>query len=148
MEFRILGPLEVVDDGQQVDLGGAKQRALLAVLHLHANEVVSTDALIYTLWEEEMPETGRKALQVSVSQLRKALGKDRLQTKAAGYMLRIEDAVKPEQSPATTRFRMRWSRPPRPPRPRRRESPRSPPTRGGIRRRRRGASPSPPAHPG
>jgi DNA-binding SARP family transcriptional activator len=83
MEFRILGPLEVVDDGQQVDLGGAKQRALLAVLHLHANEVVSTDALIYTLWEEEMPETGRKALQVSVSQLRKALGKDRLQTKAA-----------------------------------------------------------------
>jgi hypothetical protein len=147
MEFRVLGPLEVLEDGRQVDLGGAKQHALLAILLLHANEVVSTDRLIDALWEDEAPETGRKALQVYVSQLRKALGKDRLQTKAPGYMLRIEDAAKPEQRPATTRFRMRWSRPPQPPWPRRRESPRSPPTRGGIRCRRRGASPSPPAHP-
>jgi Bacterial transcriptional activator domain len=91
MEFRILGPLEVLEDGRHIDLGGAKQRALLAVLLLHANEVVSTDALIDALWEEDTPESGRKALRVYVSGLRKVLGKDRLETKAAGYLLRIED---------------------------------------------------------
>ena len=90
MEFRILGPLEVLEDGRQIDLGSAKQRALLAVLLLHANEVVSTDRLIDALWEDDSPETGRKTLQVYVSQLRKALGKERLQTQAPGYMLRVE----------------------------------------------------------
>jgi DNA-binding SARP family transcriptional activator/tetratricopeptide (TPR) repeat protein len=91
MEFRILGPLEVLENGRTVDLGGAKQRALLAILLLHANEVVSTDRLIDALWEDEPPETGRKALQVYVSQLRKALGKERLQTRAPGYLLRVEE---------------------------------------------------------
>ncbi len=90
MEFRILGPLEVFENGQQIDLGGAKQRALLAILLVHANEVVSTDRLIDALWEEEAPETGRKALQVYVSQLRKVFGKERLQTKPPGYRLRVE----------------------------------------------------------
>jgi DNA-binding SARP family transcriptional activator len=90
MEFRILGPLEVVEKGRQLELGGAKQRALLAVLLIHANEVVSTDRLIEALWEEDVPESGRKALQVYVSGLRKALGKERLQTRAPGYLLRVE----------------------------------------------------------
>ncbi|MBA3376272.1 MAG: winged helix-turn-helix domain-containing protein [Actinobacteria bacterium] len=90
MEFRILGPLEVLENGRQVDLGGAKQRALLAVLLLHANEVVSTDRLIDALWEEDAPETGRKALQVYVSQLRKALGKERIATRSPGYRLQVE----------------------------------------------------------
>ena len=90
MEFRILGPLEVVDDGRHIELGGAKQRALLAMLLLHANEVVSTDRLIDALWDQEAPETGRKTLQVYVSQLRKSLGKERLQTRAPGYLLRVE----------------------------------------------------------
>jgi eukaryotic-like serine/threonine-protein kinase len=90
MEFRILGPLEVVENGRQLELGGAKQRALLAILLLHANEVVSSDRLIVALWEDDAPETGRKALQVYVSQLRKALGRERLQTKAPGYILRVE----------------------------------------------------------
>ena len=84
MEFRILGPLEVLSDGQAVDLGGAKQRALLAVLLLYANHVVSRDRLIDALWEDDPPETAAKALQVYVSQLRKLLGKERLQTKAPG----------------------------------------------------------------
>ena len=78
MEFKILGPLEVLVDGRPLELGGAKQRALLTVLLLHANEVVSSDRLIDALWEEEAPETGRKALQVYISQLRKALGKERM----------------------------------------------------------------------
>jgi DNA-binding SARP family transcriptional activator len=91
MEFRILGPLEVLEEGGQVDLGGAKQRALLAILLLHANEVVSQDRLIEALWEEDPPETALKALQVYVSQLRKVLGKERLETRAPGYRLRVTE---------------------------------------------------------
>ena len=90
MEFRILGPLEVLSDGRPLDLGGQKQRALLTLLVVEANRVVSTDRLIEALWEEEAPETAQKALQVYVSQLRKVLGPERLTTKAPGYLLRVE----------------------------------------------------------
>ncbi len=89
MEFRILGPLEVLSDGQAVDLGGAKQRALLAVLLLDANNVVSNDRLIDALWEDDPPETAHKALQVYVSGLRKLLGKERVQTRPPGYLLQV-----------------------------------------------------------
>jgi class 3 adenylate cyclase len=90
MDFRILGPLEVVEDGRALDLGGAKQRALLALLAIHANRVVARDQLIEALWDEEPPETAGKALQVYVSQLRKLLGRERLETKSRGYLLRLE----------------------------------------------------------
>src|SRR5437762_3658662 len=90
MEFRILGPLEVLSDGQALDLGGQKQRALLALLLLEANRPVSRDRLIDALWEEEPTPTAQKAIQVYVSQLRKLLGKERLVTKAPGYLLRAE----------------------------------------------------------
>ena len=89
MEFRILGPLEVISDGQVVQLGGAKQRALLAVLLLNANEVVSLDRLIDALWEDDPPDSAPKALQVHVSGLRKLLGKERVQTSPPGYLLRV-----------------------------------------------------------
>src|SRR5213079_2586582 len=89
MDFRILGPLEVVAPDGPVPLGGAKQRALLAVLLLRANEVVSTDRLIDAIWGEEPPETAAKALQVHVSQLRKALGPDVIRTQAPGYALEL-----------------------------------------------------------
>jgi DNA-binding SARP family transcriptional activator len=90
MEFRILGPLEVrAEGGRTLDFAG-KQRALLAVLLLNANEAVSTDRLIEDLWDGDPPETAAKALQVYVSQLRKLLGRDRLQTKTPGYLLRVE----------------------------------------------------------
>src|SRR5207245_5726821 len=91
MEFRILGPLEVLSDGQALNLGGPKQRALLAMLLLRANEVVSSGRLIEALWEEEPPETAPKALQVYVSQLRKLLGRDRLETKAFSYRVRVRE---------------------------------------------------------
>ena len=90
MEFQILGPLEVRIDGRNVDIGGARQRALLAVLLLHPNRVVSTDQLLDALWGEQAPGTGTKALQVYVSRLRKTLGQDRILTKAPGYELRVE----------------------------------------------------------
>jgi DNA-binding SARP family transcriptional activator len=90
MEFGILGPLEVREDGQTVALGAAKQRALLAVLLLNANRVVSSDALMESLWGERPPVTATKALQVYVSQLRRVLGRDRIVTAASGYQLLVE----------------------------------------------------------
>jgi DNA-binding SARP family transcriptional activator/streptogramin lyase len=91
VEFRILGPLEVEDDGRVLALGGAKQRALLAFLVLHANEAVSRDRLIDELWPESAPETAATAVQVYVSHLRKALGRDVIVTQAPGYLIRVED---------------------------------------------------------
>ena len=60
MDFRILGPLEALDGGQPVALGGSKQRALLALLLLHANETLSSDRLIDELWGEQPPATRRQ----------------------------------------------------------------------------------------
>ena len=74
IEFRILGPLEVVENGRPVIVGAPKVRALLAVLLLHRGEVVSTDRLIDALWGERAPATAAKTVQVYVSNLRKALG--------------------------------------------------------------------------
>lgn len=90
MQFRILGPLEVAEGDCLISLAGA-QRALLALLLLSANEVLSADRLIEALWVEELPESGRAALQVRVSQLRKALGGNggRIVTRAPGYLLRV-----------------------------------------------------------
>ena len=98
MEFRILGPLEVCSKGRELSFGGAKQRAVLAILLLHRNEVVSTDRLIDELWGDRPPATAAKTVQVYVSQLRKALrgrsGRDEadsvLVTRAPGYVLRVE----------------------------------------------------------
>src|SRR5947209_9455048 len=92
MEFRILGPLEVADGDVAVALGGVRQRTLLAILLLNANEVVSADRLIDGLWGERSPESGRSALQVRVSQLRKALGAGgaQLLTRASGYVLSLD----------------------------------------------------------
>src|SRR5690348_11127390 len=90
MEFRILGPLEVISDGRVLDLGGHKQRTVLALLLLEPNRVVSSDRLIDALWEDEPPETAQKALQVHVSQLRKLIGRERLETKPTGYVLHVE----------------------------------------------------------
>jgi DNA-binding SARP family transcriptional activator len=91
LEFRLLGPVEAVIDGRPVAMPAAKPRALLAVLLLDRNRVVSVGRLVEDLWGDEPPETATKALQGYVSQLRKALGADRLLTKPPGYSLRIEE---------------------------------------------------------
>jgi DNA-binding SARP family transcriptional activator len=90
MEFRILGPLEVWDEGGEVSLGGRKPRALLAVLLLHPNEVVPAERLIDELWGEDSPERAAAALRVNVSRLRKALPQDVLTTRSPGYVVRVE----------------------------------------------------------
>lgn len=91
LEFRLLGPVEVVADGRPSSLPAAKPRALLAALLLSSNRVVSVDRLIEDLWGDEPPETATKALQGYVSQLRKVLGADRLLTKPPGYSIRVEE---------------------------------------------------------
>src|SRR2546425_2767649 len=91
MEFRILGPLQVLDEGRELPLGGAKQRALLALLLLDPNRVVSRARLIDELWHADPPETARTALQVYISQLRKALGWDLILTQPPGYLIRVSD---------------------------------------------------------
>ena len=78
MEFRLLGPIEAVRDGRSLPLGGAKPRALLALLLLHANEVVSRDRLIEALWPIGRPGAAEHSLDVQVSRLRKAFEPDEL----------------------------------------------------------------------
>jgi DNA-binding SARP family transcriptional activator len=89
-EFRLLGPVEAVVDGTPVQLAAAKPRTLLALLLLERNHVVSNERLIDELWGDDPPAQATKTLQVYVSQLRKALGADRLVTRAPGYSLRVE----------------------------------------------------------
>ena len=91
LDFLILGRLEVRRDGTRLDLGPPKQRAVLALLLLHANRVVPTPRLIDELWGEAPPETARAALQVYVAGLRKALGDGHttLGTKPPGYLLAV-----------------------------------------------------------
>jgi len=90
-EFRILGPLEVLAaDGEPLMVGGLKQRAVLALLLLRANQVVSTEFLIDALWGEHPPRTATTSLQNSISALRKLLGPDVRVTRAPGYRLAVE----------------------------------------------------------
>ena len=89
MEFRILGPLEVLEHDRLLALGGGQQRCLLAVLLLHANEFVSSERLVDALWGQTPPQTAAKTVQVYVSRLRKELGDRRLVT-GPGYMLRVD----------------------------------------------------------
>jgi DNA-binding SARP family transcriptional activator len=92
MRYRILGPLELLDEnGHSVPIGGPRESVLLAVLLLEANRVVSSDRLIEALWGEHPPQTAANALQVHISKLRKTLAVSsadgRLQTKPPGYVL-------------------------------------------------------------
>jgi len=107
MEYRVLGPFEVRAGGRLVELGGDKPRALLAILLLHRNEVVSVDRLIDELWGESPPTTAVRTLHGYVSRLRKALngngarsasagdasarsGNGVLVTRGHGYVLQVE----------------------------------------------------------
>jgi len=93
VEFRILGPLEVVENGEPVALGTLKERLVLGVLLLHANEFVSRERLIDDLWGEAPPATARQAINVYVSKLRKTLGRadsDPIATADGGYRLSVE----------------------------------------------------------
>jgi DNA-binding SARP family transcriptional activator/DNA-binding beta-propeller fold protein YncE len=93
MEYKVLGPLEVADEDREVLLGRGRQRSLLALLLLHANEVVSSERLIDDLWGDAPPPTAAKTVQVYVSQLRKSLRNGEpdgpLLTRGHGYVLKV-----------------------------------------------------------
>ena len=92
MEFRILGDLEVRHDGESIPVGAHQQRAVLAVLVLHAGEVVSADRLIDELWGDQPPARAAKTVQVYVSRLRRALGDataELIATRDHGYVLLV-----------------------------------------------------------
>ena len=93
VEIRVLGPLEALRDGRLVALGGPKPAALLAALALEPGRVVSTDRLVDDLWPAHPPETAVHAVEVYVSQLRKALGPSAIRTRPPGYVLALEDGV-------------------------------------------------------
>ena len=87
-DFRLLGPFEVRANSELLALPGGKPRALLARLLLDADRVVAAETLIESLWGDDVPRSARKVLQGYVSQLRKALGENRIETRAPGYVLR------------------------------------------------------------
>jgi predicted ATPase/DNA-binding SARP family transcriptional activator len=95
MEFRILGPLEALDEGRDVAPSGSKRRALLALLLLHANETLPLERLIDELWADDPPATAARTVQAHVSRLRKALGAGNgengvIVTREHGYELRLD----------------------------------------------------------
>jgi DNA-binding SARP family transcriptional activator/streptogramin lyase len=91
VEWRILGELHVAHQGRTVEIGAGKERALFAMLLLHRNEAVSPDRLADGLWGEAPPAAAAKSIQTYVSRLRKRLPGERLATRPAGYVLRVED---------------------------------------------------------
>src|SRR5262245_55221732 len=90
MEFAVLGPVEVRIDGRVLPLGGPKQRALLALLLLNANAVVSRDRLVDELWGERAPASAQRSLDTYVYRLRTLLGGDRIERQPPGYRLHLE----------------------------------------------------------
>src|SRR5262245_4001490 len=92
LDVRLLGPLEVDSDRGSVALGGGKQRALVCLLALSPGRVVATDRLLDELWGEHPPKTAATSLQNMVSQVRRALGPELVETKPPGYRLRIAPA--------------------------------------------------------
>jgi predicted ATPase/DNA-binding SARP family transcriptional activator len=88
--FRVLGPLEAQRNGRVVELGAPKQRLLLAQLLLNANDVVSREAAVDCLWDDDPPRRTETALQVYVHNLRNAFGRDRIVTRGTGYVLRAD----------------------------------------------------------
>jgi DNA-binding SARP family transcriptional activator len=90
LDFRILGPLEVVDDDGPIRLGGPKQRATLAILLLNVNRVVSVDRLADDLYAGEAPATAVTQVQRQISELRKLLGPAHgIETRPPGYAMRL-----------------------------------------------------------
>lgn len=95
LEFRVLGPLEVVKDGVTIPLHRPRVRALLALLLLHANEVISSDRIIDALWGDDPPQNAANAVQTTVSRLRKQLldgdgaAAELIRTRPPGYVIQV-----------------------------------------------------------
>jgi len=93
MEYRILGPLQVVEDGRPITLERKRLRALLGFFLLHANELVTSDRLVDEVWGPDPPKTASASLQNHISRLRKAVGAEAVVSQQSGYVFRVD----PEQ---------------------------------------------------
>src|SRR5947209_2429385 len=91
MRFLVLGPLEARLDGRELELGAGRQRALLALLLVHAGEALSTERVIDALWDEQPPASAAKVVQGYVSQLRRSLSAKAIETRGSGYVLHDAD---------------------------------------------------------
>ena len=89
MDIRILGPIAAYADDTALNLGGMRERALLALFALSPAETLSTDRLIDELWGEDLPANPANALQALVSRLRRSVGADLILTRPPGYMLDV-----------------------------------------------------------
>ena len=104
-ELRLLGPLEVVSEDSVIDLGGPRQRTLLAFLALNANRVLPRERIIDAMWGDRPPRTAKNALQVAVHGLRRALPAERVQTQGGGYRLELHaDELDLESVPPALRL--------------------------------------------
>src|ERR1700746_787983 len=121
MEFSILGPVEVTVSGRPLELSGARARAVLATLIVHANHVVAAEQLLDELWPSQPADRALASLQVRMSELRKVLrsaadspGAARLSTRPPGYLLRITPtdrlAERPDLQPGSDRRSSRAGR--------------------------------------
>src|SRR5215217_4665550 len=94
LEFRLLGALEVLLDERPLAVTGRRQRALVAILLLHANEVVPRYRLADALWRDRPPDGSANALAALVARLRRVLPREVLATRSGGYELRVDpDAI-------------------------------------------------------
>src|SRR3989304_1129990 len=100
VDFRVLGPIEVVGADGSVVLGGPKQRAGLAHPLVRANRLVTTEALIDAVWPDDPPEAPKVSLRAYVSNLRKALGPSRIEGRASGEALRVDPGLRHADAPA------------------------------------------------
>jgi DNA-binding SARP family transcriptional activator len=90
MEYRVLGPLEALDNGRRLNLGGPRQQAVLASMLVHADQTVALERLVDELWDEAPPETAKKTIRVYVSRLRKLLPDGAIERRPGGYVLRLD----------------------------------------------------------
>ena len=90
VQIRLLGPVAAFAGDEPLQLGGMRERALLALLALSPGQVINTDRLIDELWGEDLPAKPANALQALVSRLRRSIGTDAIATRAPGYLLDID----------------------------------------------------------
>src|SRR5215470_5386359 len=89
MRLRVLGPFHLDDGGRQITIGGVRQRAVLADLLLHANEVMPSEQLLVDLWGEDTLFSAVNVFQAAISRLRRTLPSGRFITSGPGYLLRL-----------------------------------------------------------
>lgn len=108
LEVRLLGPVEALRDGDHLDLGGARQRCLLAALAVQPGQVVSADRLVDIIWSSHPPAGAEGTLHSYVSRLRKSIGPHHIETRPPGYALtgaaidiaRFEELSRAEDRPS------------------------------------------------